>query len=394
MDSLEYSFIHLSATDSMKVNKIVGSHEHYYKLRDTHATVTGKDLVCTTPELLRFVEKVVQAYPLWTFVSKEMCPMGRRVLPDNWAPPMSDYDMRNVFTTVALAPGEPNQLRVFKHGEALPEGYTTQHPLTFGVHVKQWEVFAFHVFDEHQQPIGEVAYYPEDGTARTYEHGVDCDDERYRTCPHGRPNTFYLDCYDMREDRLRGSITYTKNFSKAVRLCKQEFAPVPIRQQVNDAFSSLVTHLDTSLGDKRHTFQMAWRAVTESMQSHVCDNWHDFAEVCLKAGLSEDIADHFTEGKRQYDELDKLKHNRDCAFVRLRPEGVYHVKRRPTGWLNPSSKHEEVEVYTTATLPTNWKKRIALLKMCENEQAIGGVGYRHTSTSFYITTEDTQDAEG
>ena len=64
MDSLEYSFIHLSATDSMKVNKIVGSHEHFYKLRDTHATVTGKDLVCTTPELLRLVEKVDQAYPL------------------------------------------------------------------------------------------------------------------------------------------------------------------------------------------------------------------------------------------------------------------------------------------------------------------------------------------
>ena len=193
---------------------------------------------------------------------------------------------------------------------------------------------------------------------------------------------FGLDSPLLRRERQRGRTTYTKGIDKASRIINKSFYPLTLEERVGGMYHKLSTTLNGSRSSKEMAYNNQWRGIRQHLRSHIEENWDTFAPICVAAGLEEEIANTFLKAKHDAGVLGKLNTDPTCVFVWLKGD-QYFLRKGDA----------EVQVYTTYDLPANYKQKIGMLKMLDDEHAVHGVGYRLHANSFLIV-EENFDAEG
>tara|TARA_R110002020_G_scaffold79165_6_gene198681 strand:- start:1436 stop:2404 length:969 start_codon:yes stop_codon:yes gene_type:complete len=202
---------------------------------------------------------------------------------------------------------------------------------------------------------------------------------------NGMEERFKLDSPTLKRGRQRGWMTYTKDLNKASRIVNKSFFPLTLEQRYDKMNRALVETLRSSASRKEGEYNNQWRGVREHLRTHIEENWETFAPISIAAGLDKEIADTFILAKQKAAVLNQLKNDPTCVFVWL--EGnQYFIRGR-------NENCHEIEAYTTDTFPVNYKQKIGMLKMLDDEHAAGGVGYRFHAKSFLIF-EGEFDAKG
>ena len=188
---------------------------------------------------------------------------------------------------------------------------------------------------------------------------------------------FKLDSPSLNRNRQRGYNTCTKDIGKASRIINKSFYPLTLEERVEEMHHKLFNTLNGSVMNKEMIHNNQWRGIRQHLRPHIEENWDTFAPICVAAGLEEEIANTFLKTKHDTGVLKKLKADTTRVFVWL--EGDQYFLRKGDA---------EVQVYTTYDLPANYKQKIGMLKMLDDEHAVTGVGYRLDANSFLIVEEE------
>lgn len=183
-----------------------------------------------------------------------------------------------------------------------------------------------------------------------------------------------VDCRRLSDARKRGSATYTKDISKAVKLVSDNFT----RQTMQESAVAGSRWLDTWV---RSRAQAATSAVYQALEPlrHDLVQWLVMGEPCLPEGIaSSPERKHLMQihaDNQPILQLEKfIPHPRQYVTIR---EDAYYLL-------------EENKEYRAETLPDRYKIKLAMLKLAKELTPVPGAGIWGDldDAAHFILTED------
>ena len=169
----------------------------------------------------------------------------------------------------------------------------------------------------------------------------------------------------------------TSDTKKAIREAQKHFIP----KSLTKIMAEHVELANRVVDNQRYRKN----SVVQDYMGRIRTEVHNFAFVAMRESFSKYLADsgkskmlEDVDNSKQevlvLDEiLNKIKHSNSGVYIAIH-KGGYLVKAL-----------DNVQHYTDTTLPEEYRAKLGMLKLVENEQCIEGVGCRATDSIFVIT---------
>lgn len=188
-----------------------------------------------------------------------------------------------------------------------------------------------------------------------------------------------IDCRALSRTRQRGSSTKTTDVNKAIKIIEANFAPMSLKEIANNKKAEARSNIHTSLIGKQNAYRKLSDAVTPSVMQFAVDNYD-----AIKHQLSipeQQFAD-FVTAKEDFNATLSM---RDVA------EGKGGITLAITDdkyvSINQTGSDGEPVVYTSDTLPVEYRAKLGMLKLVEPGNLITDVGARVTGDIYVILND-------
>lgn len=182
--------------------------------------------------------------------------------------------------------------------------------------------------------------------------------------------------------RTRGNSTKTKDIKKALKVISKSFGSKTIWERLDDTTESLHDQIRRAYYYEERKFLGHTQDMFRRVYDHAIENWHEYKDVFLNAGVSEDMWDKACElrdARIQSMEVEKCATGYRGAVVLIHG-GVYFVCKSDTS--------QNMRKFTSDDLPEQLRAAIGLLKLVESNKILANVGLKRSDTEFFVMVED------
>lgn len=180
-----------------------------------------------------------------------------------------------------------------------------------------------------------------------------------------------VDCRRLSDARKRGSATYTRDISKAVKLVSDNFT----RQTMQESAVAGSSWLDTWVQSRAQATTSAIYQALEPLR-HDLVQWLATGEPCLPEGIASSPArKHLMQMHTDSQPILQLE-SAQRQYVTIREDAYYLL--------------EENKEYRAETLPDRYKIKLAMLKLAKELTPVPGAGIWGDldDAAHFILTED------
>lgn len=172
-------------------------------------------------------------------------------------------------------------------------------------------------------------------------------------------------------DNLPSGRMRSSDIKKAVREAKKAFMPKSLKQLMDDSVDSIKNTVLMQIRFKERDAREHQVKIHDSVYRFAFERKRDE----LLAYLTQSEVTHlekFESARTEGDEINKIRDASNKAYVHMH-KGKYIVKVL-----------DNVQSYDDNTLPEEYKAKIGMLKLIEDEQCISNVGCRHDKDNFLV----------
>jgi hypothetical protein len=192
----------------------------------------------------------------------------------------------------------------------------------------------------------------------------------------------YGDRYLLKSPRLdkqreRGHETRTKDLKKAIKLVSDNYYAKTLTELVGVSREVINIALSSAVSKPHGEHRLAYSRVESFAKQYVANHWEAFLVEAKASGTDLSYVGDYPAIRSLSMEADRVG-----TAVRER-KGVDVVIHGATYVVRDSSQDEPV-LYTSDTLPSDVKTKLALLKLMDNNEYIDGVGIKASDSTYFI----------
>ena len=199
----------------------------------------------------------------------------------------------------------------------------------------------------------------------------------------GNPTIVYQ--YDndrLSARRQRGAWTQSSKLDVAVKGILKSFTPKNVAELLSAKMRMMGNAISTNSSRASREFNQDFNTISHAMPKFVMNNWDVMSEMLRGSGIgvSNDLPELFAEKKAKLDMYEAFNSSGGGVVVLTRGADYIVAERNRDG--------DQVQVFSSDTLPASIKRNLGLLKLAQNEQAVNGVGLRLDENSYFVMTKE------
>ena len=211
-------------------------------------------------------------------------------------------------------------------------------------------------------------------------------DYTYRRGRNGEQTAYCLSNQRIQHKRERGTADVTKDINKALKIMAKSFGLKTIDERIREARAECEVRVGHISNRKTSDFYSDYRRMTDALRHYLMgDKWEEMKQIALTNKADLTMLDRLPN---MYEDHVVAKEMESCVNDNKGVVVIIHGNDYAVQSFLTANDEPAVEMFSTDTLPEWIKRGVGMLKLVEEGNMIGKIGYKISDGAFFVMGEE------